>query len=504
MFRLHRVLIAYAVAIPMALILGYLVATPDMDSIAVIGMVFFFLTLPLLIQWNHFLLIFLWNSVFVAGFLPGELPLWTIFAVLTFGMGVVHRVMGHRSFLSAPELTKPILMLATVVLVTMKVRGGLGLRAFGSVSFGGKHYFYVLAGILGYFALTSQPIAVAKSGRAAKWFFLSGLSFVLSNLIYVLGPAFYLVYFFVSPDAAMGQAQADFEQNMVRRFAGLGPCSIGLLCFVLARWGLRGVFQWHKPWRISLFLLAIVMGMFSGFRSVIALFGVLLFFQFFVEGLWKTGFFPAFALAVILCLAPVFLFANRMPMAIQRTLALLPVNIDPQVRLETTSSTEWRRDMWREVWPEVPNYLLVGKGYGIDPLDLYLTNEAVKMGIFQSYEESILAGDYHNGGLSVLMPFGIFGAIAFLWMLAAGIKVLYCNYRYGDSRLKSINAFLLSYFMAQCVIFFAVFGALDAPQSAFLGLLGLSVSLNSGVRRKMTQAKPNFLKPAMQPALVAA
>jgi len=191
-------------------------------------------------------------------------------------------------------------------------------------------------------------------------------------------------------------------------------------------------------------------------------------------------------------------------MAIQRTLALLPVNIDPQVRLETTSSTEWRRDMWREVWPEVPNYLLVGKGYGIDPLDLYLTNEAVKMGIFQSYEESILAGDYHNGGLSVLMPFGIFGAIAFLWMLAAGIKVLYCNYRYGDSRLKSINAFLLSYFMAQCVIFFAVFGALDAPQSAFLGLLGLSVSLNSGVRRKMTQAKPNFLKPAMQPALVAA
>src|ERR1700733_10563048 len=125
MFRLHRVLIGYAVAIPLALFLGYLVATPDMASAAVVGMVLFFLALPLLIQWNHFLLIFFWNSAFIAGFLPGSLQLWTIFAGLTFGMGLVHKVMGHKNFLRAPELTKPILMLTTVVLVTAKLRGGL-------------------------------------------------------------------------------------------------------------------------------------------------------------------------------------------------------------------------------------------------------------------------------------------------------------------------------------------------------------------------------------------
>jgi hypothetical protein len=30
------------------------------------------------------------------------------------------------------------------------------------------------------------------------------------------------------------------------------------------------------------------------------------------------------------------------------------------------------------------------------------------------------AGDYHNGPLSILIPFGLFGMIAFLWLLGAG------------------------------------------------------------------------------------
>ena len=187
---------AYAVAIPLALILGYLIATPDMASAAVVGMVLFFLALPLLIQWNHGLLIFFWNSAFIAGFLPGQLQIWTIFAMLTFVMGMVHRVMGHRSFLRAPELTKPILFLAAVVVLTAKIQGGVGLRVLGSGSFGGKNYFYVLSAIIGYFALTSQSVSILKSTRAVKWFFLSGLSQGLSNLAYTLGPAFYFIFFF--------------------------------------------------------------------------------------------------------------------------------------------------------------------------------------------------------------------------------------------------------------------------------------------------------------------
>jgi hypothetical protein len=503
MFRFHRVLIAYAVAFPLALILGYLVATPDMTSIGVVALVLFFLALPLMIQWNHAALIFFWNSVFVAGFLPGQLPLWTVFAALTFGMGVVHRVMGHRNFLPVPELTKPMLFFAAVVIVTAKIRGGIGVRALGSNSFGGKHYFYVLAGILGYFALTSQSISIGKSAQAAKWFFLSELSAGLANVAYLLGPAFYFLYFFVSTDFAVGQAQAEFQQNVVKRLGGLAPCAAGLFCFVLARWGIRGVFEWTKPWRLLLFIVAVTAALFSGFRSEIGFLGILFIVQFIVEGLWKTAFLPGFAVLGALCLIPIMIFADSMPITVQRTLAFLPLKIDPQARIETEGSTLWRMEMWREVLPEVPRYLLIGKGYAIDPVDLYLTDEAIRMGLISNYEEAILSGDYHNGPLSVIMPFGIFGAIAFLWILGAGIKVLYCNRRYGDPRLRTVNNFFLAYFLAQCLQFFFVFGALDSPQSVFFGILGLSVSINSGVcRKKVRKAVPEISSAAvvLQPA----
>ena len=58
-------------------------------------------------------------------------------------------------------------------------------------------------------------------------------------------------------------------------------------------------------------------------------------------------------------------------------------------------------------------------------MDLYLTFEAARTGLISNYEGAMLAGDYHNGPLSILMPFGMFGAIAFLWLLGAGLKVLY-------------------------------------------------------------------------------
>jgi hypothetical protein len=479
------------------LILGYLIATPDMASAAVVGMVLFFLALPLFIQWNNGLLIFFWNSAFIAGFLPGQLQIWTIFAMLTFVMGMVHRVMGHRSFLRAPELTKPILFLAAVVVLTAKIQGGVGLRVLGSGSFGGKNYFYVLSAIIGYFALTSQSVSILKSTRAVKWFFLSGLSQGLSNLAYTLGPAFYFIFFFVSTASAEGQAAADWRPDLVKRLASLAPCATGLLGFCLARWGLRGLLAWNKPWRPLLFIAALTTALFSGFRSEILLLGVLLVVQFIIEGLWKTAVLPAFAFLGVLCLIPMLLFANKTPGAVQRALAFLPVRIDPQVRYEATASSEWRIEMWREVWPQVPKYLLIGKGYAIDPLDLYLTSEAARMGIISTYEASILAGDYHNGPLSVLMPFGLFGAIAFLWVLGAGIKVLNCNRRYGDPRLKSINDFFLSFFLAQSLVFFFVFGALNSQLSVFLGILGLSVSLNGGVCRKKALARPGAVEPSL-------
>jgi hypothetical protein len=94
-----------------------------------------------------------------------------------------------------------------------------------------------------------------------------------------------------------------------------------------------------------------------------------------------------------------------------------------------------------------------------------------------------LAEDYHSGPLSVVIPLGIWGAIAFLWFLIAGVRVVYANYHYGDPALNTANSFLLAAFVAQIIFFLFVFGDLSNDMLKFCGLLGLSVSLNGGMCR---------------------
>jgi hypothetical protein len=493
MLRFHRILIVYAMAIPLAVILGYFAATPNNASILMVGLLLFVLALPFLLRWNRWLLIFFWNSAFVMGFMPGDMPFWAVAAGLTFAIATIDHIMGHRNFLRAPELTKPILFLLAVVIFTAKFRGGLGMRMMGSASIGGKHYMAILFAITGYFALTSEPIVPLRRVQAVKLFFLPGLTHALSNLALSLGPLFYVLYLIVPVGSAITQAAGETGE-LAERYGGLGPAGGALLCYGLARWGIRGAFNSAKPWRLLILVAGVGMGLYSGFRSQFGLLLLLLAMQFMVEGLWKTRLLPFFLAAGAFCLMIMLLFANRMPQTIQRTLAFLPVQINPDVREQAETSSEWRFEMWDTILPMVPQYLLIGKGYGIDPTDLFLSNEAGRMGFLPTYAVTIVAGDYHSGPLSLLVPFGAMGALAFLWMLGAGIKVLCCNRRYGDPQLRTVNDLLLSFFLAEALSYFFIFGSFDTQLFLFLGTLGFSVSINGGVRRKES-AKPVAANP---------
>jgi O-antigen ligase len=498
MSRLSRLIIAYIVAIPLALVLGCLVATPGMASIVALGFVLCCLAAPLVIQWHHALLILGWNSAFILGFMPGQPRIWLVLAAVSFSIGALNHVLGFKSFLRAPELTKPLLFLLGVILVTAWFRGGIGTRVFGGAGFGGRNYAYVLGAFMGYFALTAQRIPPEKGPRMTKWFFLSAITNAIPNVTYLLGPSFYFLYILVSADSAVSQAQSDWEQNGLSRLGDFSNAAIGLMCFMLAHWGIRGIFEWHKPWRLLLLAVTVTGGLLSGFRSQFTLMVAVFVIQFVVEGLWKTAFLPLFCLLGLLCVGPVLLFANKMPSAMQRCLAFLPVDINPDVRADAQASIDWRVDLWKAAWPEVPKYLFVGKGYSLDPLDTDMTTQAARMGLVPSYEEALYAGNYHNGLLSILIPFGLLGTIAFVWLLVAGVKVLYCNYRYGDARLRMVNTTLFSFFLTQSLFFFIVFGAFNVQIVVFLGTLGMSVSLNNGVCRKEV---PKTVRIASAPAL---
>ena len=130
-------------------------------------MILFFFALPLFMKWHHALLIIFWNSAFTAFFLPGQPDFWLVFAALSFGISVLNHIMVQKQFLRVPEMTRPLLFMAAVVLCTACYRGGIGFQVLGGAAHGGKNYIYVLGAIMGYFALTAE--SDSNSQKPEKW-----------------------------------------------------------------------------------------------------------------------------------------------------------------------------------------------------------------------------------------------------------------------------------------------------------------------------------------------
>lgn len=482
-----KTLLLYALILPLAVFVGWMVAGDirTRASFTAIMAVLFVLCTPLLLRWHYPVLVFSWNTFITIFFLPGQPMLWMLMAAINVAIAVLYRVMLKReAFISAPLITIPLLALAAVVIVTAYLRGGIGLRILGGSSYGGKGYILVLAAIAGYFALASRRIPREQAGFYVGLFLLPALIAVGSNLIYFAGPAFYVLYSVFPIGFAAVQAQS--EVAGVTRLAGIGVGASFLGYYLLARNGLGGILR--RWWRLALLGVVLFLASLSGYRSTIVLLGLILAFSLLFERLYRSPRFLVLVLAGVLVGTMFLPFVDQLPRAVQRSLSFLPLKVDPGIREDARSSTEWRVQMWRALQPELPKYMWLGKGYTLNPIDLYLTQEAMRRYLVPQYQGALVAGDYHSGPLSIYVPFGSFGVLAFVIFLGCCFRALYLNFRYGDPQLRNINSFLLAYFCARIVFYIFAFGAFNVELYQFTGIIGLSVALNHGVCRKPATA----------------
>ncbi|HEY0549330.1 MAG TPA: hypothetical protein VGF13_06975, partial [Verrucomicrobiae bacterium] len=414
-------------------------------------------------------------------FLPGKPTLWVLMAIITFSIAILNRIIQKRpAFLPAPAIMASLLFFAAVVLITAKFRGGIGISALGSATYGGKGYIYILGGIIGFFALASQPIPAERAKFYIVMFFLPAAIGAGSALVYFAGPAFYPL-FMIFP-VGLAAVQASTEGSSVTRVAGFATLVPSVGYSLLAVYGVRGVLV--KWWRVLLLFAILGLGAMAGFRSSLVFIGMVFCFLFFMEGLLRSPLFPALLLAMALGSAFVVPFAEKLPRSIQRSLSFLPIKIDPIVRSDAQASLEWRYLIWKASLPDLPKYIWLGKGYSINPTDLYLSQQAVERGRASYTEASLVTGDYHSGPLSIYIPFGSFGVLAVLAFMITSMRGLYLNYRYGREELRTVNRFLYAYFCARVIFFFAAFGAISADFYMLAGSVGLSVALNNGICRK--------------------
>src|SRR5260370_21203947 len=113
-FSLFRSLIIYAVCLPLAIFLGYLLATPDdFVSFALVTLVLVSLALPLFLRWHHPLLLLTWNMAAAAFFLPGSPSVWLLVCGLSLTISVLqHSLNKNQIFLHVPSLALRLLSLA--------------------------------------------------------------------------------------------------------------------------------------------------------------------------------------------------------------------------------------------------------------------------------------------------------------------------------------------------------------------------------------------------------
>jgi hypothetical protein len=193
--------------------------------------------------------------------------------------------------------------------------------------------------------------------------------------------------------------------------------------------------------------------------------------------------------------------------------------LDPEAVAAAQDSTDWRFNMWAGLMEhEVPDHLWKGKGYALSKDDFdemegqtaFVTAGAGNGNVAQ--QGLALAGDYHNGMLSLVIPLGVYGVVIFLWFGFAGLRVVWLNFKYGRPELRTLNFIMFIMFFIEFVSYLSCVGGLafSTDINWFIGYLGMSIALNHGVCNKNSQRileesmaveePPAIEQPQLQPA----
>src|SRR5260370_18504134 len=123
----YRSLLIYGLCVPLAVLLGYQMASPlDFTTFIVLGLVLFLLMIPLLLRWHFVWLIASWNMCVVLFLLPGQPQVGMVLAWVSLMISIVQYILNRKlRFLHVPMVVRPLILLAVVVLVPSRCTGCL-------------------------------------------------------------------------------------------------------------------------------------------------------------------------------------------------------------------------------------------------------------------------------------------------------------------------------------------------------------------------------------------
>jgi hypothetical protein len=374
------------------------------------------------------------------------------FGALGFMMFVMTQGRGNM-----PQSTprRAALFLLVVVIITASMRGW-GLRIFGSATWGGMQYVWVIAGLLFFIYSPRITLNEDRMWNTLRWLCVLGFLPAVTVVLVRYVPAMYWLRQIVGVHAT-------------------GELDVGAVIGASARWvslqypaiwtGLFALLIYDRRFRVTPLVLALgaasfVMLGLSGHRTVVVLLGLTIVIYVFIRRKSVAmGQYMSLVSILLLGLVMVYIFVGYMPLTFQRAFAWLPgIQVEHEAAVSAAGTSGWRIEMWKIMIPIIPQYFWLGRGLSFDLMDAY--HAFTLPSDVDRYHFFIATHNYHSGPLWFLVDLGIFGLLAGVAFMFGGIlhyKRIFKEMPEG-SRWRSMYVVFFCFFAAYSIFFFTVNG----------------------------------------------
>jgi hypothetical protein len=435
---------------------------------------------------------FFWVIAIATSFLAGTFPIlggsFNTFQIMMM-LGVVKFVLEDMVIrrTSQPEIERiDILLIAgfMAVLVLHGVHDRFGMRFLGSSVWGGRNYVNVFVGLTAFFVIQSVPMN-RKLWNKLPYVVLAVISFdlVVAIVTSVFPSSIYFVYPFYSAVSNSSLQEAITGTTEVTgRIGAFGNFGFILILIILASISLRRLFHPSHLFRLLALGAGFIAVLFSGFRSTVlnTVIGVVL------AGIRDLKFGVLLLLPI---LGAAFLGISMLneiaplPRQIQRGLAFLPGNWDPQMALDAEASNDFRWRVWT-LWAKdfFPRHPILGRGFGFKS---EWVQRDTDLGRANDYQQMVETGNTHNGFLAALDAVGILGTIFFV---AWNVRLLAVTFRVGfdhDDESGFARRFLALYLAVAILSYWIGASTMGTMLPQEFALAGVLLRLQPKTQRKL-------------------
>ena len=384
----------------------------------------------------------------------------------------------------------------------------VGIRAFGSTGLvGGRPYFEVIVGLLGYIMLCSVRPNVDWLNRVPVFtVIMAAVMAVGGTIAFFIPQTGIILYQFYSgflPDVKelLGGNELD-KGTGVGRSGYLSPLAVSLVYLIYTkRAPIANLSPTYAKSLLGL-IIAAVLSLLSGFRGVLGGQGI-----YFViaSTAWQgfKGFLFTIMIAVVALSGIYFISATvTLPDRIQRPLSFLPGEWDRRVKDTGSESTDWRVGMWEEaLYGDGIQNKVLGDGFGIRSTEVSYYRKRLAMRQISTQEEQqyyILTGNLHSGPLTAIRYVGVIGFILYTILI---IYIAVRFFRLWRSCINRREAVLVGFFALPATYlplkYLFVFGSfnVDFPQSLITaGMLVLCQNVITTMRTNQNNESEELTK----------